>query len=240
MRFDDFSEGIADDAVQFHDELNPKLFDGTTLKTKVRYKLLKIAQDFVDFIDIQPLRLQDITISGSNAAYTYTPNSDLDLHLIVDIPADEGDMLKELFDAKKNEYNFNHSIKIRNIDVEVYVQPADQKHVSSGIYSVLDDRWLSEPERMSADFSEQDVTDKLNNYTSKVKQALDSSDIELVREISREIKRLRQAGLDREGELSVENIAFKVLRAQGYTERLRDHINDLKDRDLSLEQLGTQ
>jgi hypothetical protein len=114
-------EGIVDAAVQFHRELNPLLWRGGQMKPQVRYKLLQIAKHFIEFIDIPQLYLKDITVSGSNAAFSYTPQSDIDLHLVVDVPPQQELLLKPLFDAKKNQYNFNHDIKIKDIDVEVYV-----------------------------------------------------------------------------------------------------------------------
>ena len=165
-------EGIVDDAVIFHDTLNPAIWKNNQLKSVVRLKLLEIAKHFINFIDIPNLNLKDITISGSNAAYTYTDHSDLDLHLIVDIPSDKEHYLKNLFDAKKNQYNFNHDIKVKGIDVEVYVQDSKQVHHSAGIYSILDNRWISEPKLERVNINDDDVKDKVNNYTNKIKQAL--------------------------------------------------------------------
>ena len=70
------------DAVVFHDDLNPNLWNGTRLDPKVRKQLMLIAEDFITTLGISDLHVKDITISGSNAAYSYTPHSDLDLHLI--------------------------------------------------------------------------------------------------------------------------------------------------------------
>ena len=230
-------EGIVDDAVIFRDTLNPSLWKNNQLKPIIRYKLLQIAKNFVDFIGIDKLNLKDITISGSNAAYTYTEQSDLDLHLIVEIPTDQEIQLKQLFDAKKNQYNFNHDIKVKGIDVEVYVQDSEQVHHSAGIYSVLDDRWISEPKSERANINDDDVQDKVNNYTDKIQQALQSKDIDQAQAIKDEIARIRKAGLDRAGEFSVENLAFKVLRARGLIDKLRQHIYNLEDEELSLKSL---
>lgn len=228
-------EGISDAAVQFHKQLNPKLWVGSRLKPTVRYKLLQIAKHFIKFIDIPDIKLQDITISGSNAAYSYTPQSDIDLHLVVDIPEEKEFIYKPLYDAKKNQYNFNHDIKIKGIDVEVYVQDSDDEHHSLGIYSVLDDKWLSEPTMNTVKIDDDDVREKVENYLNKIMQALTSDDIDLAQSVSAEIKKIRQSGLEQGGEFSIENIAFKVLRAKGFIEQLRQHINNLQDKALSLE-----
>lgn len=235
MQLREFQEGIVDSAVQFHNELNPKLFSNGRLDSMVRYKLLMIAQNFAKFIDIPKLHLKDITISGSNAAYSYTENSDLDLHLIVDIPRAAEFHLRPLFDAKKNQYNFTHDIKIHGIDVELYVQPSTDTHHSLGIYSVMDDRWLSKPRAQQVQINDDDVKIKVDSYKAKIKQALKSKDLKVANRVKEELNKLRKAGLEREGEFSVENIAFKVLRVKGYINQLRQHIYDLEDERLSLE-----
>jgi hypothetical protein len=238
MRSQEFAhEGIIDHAVVFHPELNPLLWEGDRLKLTVRYKLLEIAKHFIEFIDLPQIQLRDITLSGSNAAYTYTNNSDIDLHLVVDIPYKLELFLKPLFDAKKNQYNFSHDVKIKGIDVEVYVQDRKDEHHSSGIYSVLDDKWLSEPKRQSANIEDQEVKEKVRNYLNKIKLALRSNDYEKAKPVMDELYKLRKAGLEQEGEFSVENIAFKVLRAKGWINKLREHLYDLEDIALSLENI---
>lgn len=233
-------DNIVASAVRFHDVLNPRLWRRHELDPKVRYKLLTIAKHFIEFINIPSIRLRDVTISGSNAAYTYTEQSDIDLHLVVDIPSAAEYHLKPLFDAKKNQYNFIHDVKIHNIDVEVYVQPSTDKHHSAGIYSVLDNRWLSKPTPVKVNIDDDDVLLKVKNYLNKIKLALRSRDLEVANNIKNEINKLRKSGLEREGEFSVENIAFKVLRAKGYVDQLRQHIYDLEDEALSLENIQNE
>lgn len=234
MYIREFTEGIVDSAVQFHKELNPLLWRGSVLNPQVRFKLLQIAKHFVTFIDIPELLLKDVTISGSNAAYSYTAQSDIDLHLIVTVPRERELLLKPLYDAKKNQYNYVHDIKIKGIDVEVYVQPEDQKHHSLGIYSVLDNKWVSEPTMATIKIDDGDVEAKVENYLNKIMQALTTDDIDEAKEMYQEIRKLRQSGLEQGGEFSVENVAFKVLRAKGFIGQLQQHIDKLQDKALSL------
>ena len=49
-----------------------------------------------------------------------------------------------------------------------------------------------------------------------------------------DIRRLRQAGLEEAGEYSVENLAFKLLRARGKIDKFRRYINKLQSAELSL------
>ena len=117
------------DAIAFHDKLNPKLFIGQRLRPDVERQLKIIADDFLSELGISGLDVIDITISGSNAAYSYTKHSDLDLHIIVDmskLPNDE--VYRELFNAKKNLYNDSHDIKIHGVPIELYVQDSNANY----------------------------------------------------------------------------------------------------------------
>ena len=225
---------LAPQIAPYHDQLNPLLWEGEQLKLEVRIKLLEIAKHFIEFIDIDELDLTDITISGSNAAYGYSDTSDIDLHLIANIPKEHPELV-ELFDAKKNQYNFNYNIKIHNIDVELYVQDAAQEHVSAGVYSVLDNQWLTEPTYNKPEINDREVQSKARNYSSRINKALRSNNIDQVNKVLDEIKKLRKDGLDRGGEYSVENLAFKLIRARGKIDKLRKYQSKLESELLSLE-----
>jgi len=222
-------------AVVFHDELNPKLFDSNgQMHSNIRKGLLDIAEHFQEFIGVK-LNLEDITVSGSNAAYSYTPYSDLDLHLVVRVPKDDL-TFKELLDAKKNVYNAQHDIQVKGIDVELYAQDAEQPHVSQGIYSILNDQWISRPERVEMDIDQSDVRDKYRNYRDRIRAVISLDDLDQAKEMWNDIKRMRKAGLSRAGEFGAENLAYKMLRNQGWIEKLQLHIRQLEDQELSIEQ----
>lgn len=124
------------DAISFHDELNPNLWDGNELRPEVKEQLLYIAKDFLEELGVDDLDVKDITVSGSNAAYSYTPYSDLDLHILVDLSdMDNNEIYRELFNAKKIIYNDTHNITIHGVPVELYVQDAREPVVSLGEYS---------------------------------------------------------------------------------------------------------
>lgn len=219
--------------IHYHDELNPELWENNTLKTEVRYKLLAIAHHFALFLNVPKLNLRDITISGSNAAYGYSEVSDIDLHLVVDMPKDKPE-LAELYTAKKNNYNFTHDIKVKGIDVELYVQDVQQPHHSAGIYSILHDKWVSKPKHQPPNIEDKEVKSKARNYSAKINAAMRLNDLNKAKETMSDIRRLRQAGLEKGGEYSVENLAFKLLRARGKIDKFVKHINKLQSAELSL------
>lgn len=233
MQIIEFEESIK--PVVYHDTLNPKLWDNNQLHTEVRYKLMAIAMHFAKFLNVPELNLRDVTISGSNAAYGYSDSSDLDVHLVVDMPKAHPE-LAELYSAKKNEYNYTHDITVKGIDVELYVQDVQQVHRSAGIYSLLRDTWISKPKHQQPTVRDQDVMSKARNYSARINAAMRSNDLNKCKETMSEIRRLRQAGLEEAGEYSVENLAFKLLRARGKIDKFRRHINKLQSAELSLEE----
>ena len=221
------------DAVKFHRRLNPRIWGRDEhLLPEVREKLLTIAEDFQEFLGVEDLDIQDITISGSNAAYSYTKNSDIDLHLVVNMPPDP--VYQELFNAKKYQYNDEHNIRIGGADVELYVQPADQAHHSQGIYSVRDNKWISIPQRKRAQVDDACVRDKTADLDARIHAAVKSKNIEVIAALWDKIKTMRKIGLEQHGEFGCENIAFKMLRNSGCIRLLKDAMTAAQDRELSL------
>ena len=223
------------DAVKFHNRLNPRLWDSSEhLLPDVRDKLLEIAADFQEFLGVPDLDVVDVTVSGSNAAYSYTPHSDIDLHLVVKKPEGADEVYQELFNAKKYQYNDMHDIRIHGADVELYVQPADESPVSLGEYSVRDGKWLQVPRRKRAKIDQSVVRHKYEDVKARIESALKDADSDRIYALIKKIKEMRQAGLDAHGEFGPENLAFKMLRSQGYIERLYKAHADARDRELSL------
>jgi RNA polymerase sigma factor (sigma-70 family) len=225
------------DAVKFNNKLNPRIWDADEkMRPEVREQLLRIADDFREFLGID-VELKDITVSGSNAAFTYTPHSDIDLHLVVDLPeADRNQVYRELFDAKKYAYNEQHDIKIGGYDVELYVQDANKPHHSQGIYSLTNNDWVSVPKRRQPDVDDISVKSKFEDLGHRIESAIKSQDYEKISAMANKIKDYRQAGLDAHGEFGPENLAFKILRKQGLIQKLYDARNAAKDELLSLDE----
>lgn len=225
------------DAVKFHDKLNPALWtDKGELDPEVYDKLMEIAKDFMAELGLGSLKVDDITISGSNAAFSYTPHSDLDLHLLVDmnkLPNDE--VYRELFNAKKTIYNDNHDIKVHGVPVELYVQDSNQPHASLGEYSLLKKDWIKFPIKRKANFDQSATRLKYEKLGELIELALQSRSLKRVTKAIDIVKRYRKAGLESAGEFGPENLAFKALRKQGYFQKLFDLKNELKTEKLSLE-----
>ncbi len=222
-------------AIEFHDELNPSLWDNYNLKPEVSDRLSKIAQFFIDFLDIEDLKVTDITISGSNAAYTYTSKSDIDLHIVVAVDNDKQTFMRNFFDAKKTVFNNQHEIVIKKQPVELYVQFSDQPHASAGIFSLMTHKWLSKPKKIEARINDSDVQSKAKTYVNAISDAIQKRDLDAANKIWDRIKEDRKEGLSKHGEFGTENLVFKTLRNAGFLELLQKFKQIYVDQQLSLE-----
>ena len=235
MNFNELNSFKISDAVRFHEHLNPAIFDGDQMKQDVREQLLLIANDFIEHLGLPDLAIQDITISGSNAAYSYTNLSDIDLHLLVDMNQfNEDDVYRELFDAKKTVYNDNHDIQIDGYEVELYVQDSNEPVISLGEYSVMNDKWLKLPRKRKADFDQVATKLKYRKLYKLAEYALKSDDSEKINRLIKTVKKYRRIGLDYNGEFGPENIAFKALRNKGIIKKLYEKLQLLHSQRLSL------
>ena len=224
-------------AVQFHDELNPAIFRDEHMIPAVRDRLLEIADDFMEHLGVNNIDVKDITLSGSNASYTYTSHSDIDLHILVDIDKlKNNEIYSELFHAKKILWNMQHDITIGGYEVELYVQDTADPVVSRGEYSVLKDRWIKFPTKRVADINEPASKLKFEKLAQVAELALQARDMDKIQDLLDTIRKYRKAGLDLQGEFSPENIAFKAFRTSGLLHRLRDTYNEIHSEKMSMEQ----
>ena len=229
MKLREFTESTV---VTVNRTLNPKIWKGNELDPQVISKLKDIAQAFEKFVGID-LDVVDYTITGSNANYTWTEYSDLDLHLI--IPGTPTDEQRELFTAKKALWAEQHTITIKGLPVETYIQGQDEPHHSTGVYSIVKDQWLTKPKKVKPRVNDAAVEAKKDSVMRDLETAMLSKDLEKLRAVKEKITKMRKAGLERAGEWSVENLVFKILRNLGMIDQLTEKIRELEDQELSLE-----
>jgi len=72
-------------SLSIKDNLNEEIWtEEKTLKPEIREKLIGIAEDFFEELDIPWAELEDIRFTGSLANYNWSKYSDVDLHLVID------------------------------------------------------------------------------------------------------------------------------------------------------------
>jgi predicted nucleotidyltransferase len=237
MNINDIEDFRLGDAIKFHPTLNKRIFTDERLQEDVRDQLMLIAADFVDFMGIDTLKVTDVRLYGSNAAYTYTKHSDIDLHVLVDMSEINDDRVyRELFNSKKNLYNDSLDITVRGMPVELYMQSSTDVVKSLGDYSVMNDHWVKFPTKSKASLEEHSAKEKFKRLVVTAELALRSRDIDRVNDLIDTLKRYRSAGLERGGEFSPENLAAKALRSRGITDKLYQHRDRLHSDELSIDE----
>jgi predicted nucleotidyltransferase len=231
-------------------ELNPKIWvkegDSYVLNSEVREKLLETANIFIDSLDVDVI-VTDIIMIGSIANYNWSKYSDIDLHIVVNynqFNQNSEDLYVEFFDLKKIVFNQKHNISLYGYDVECFVQDEKTEAFSSGVYSILYDMWANKPKETnlkSIDFEL--LKERANQWMRIIDGVVDNIDDEnpdeiknIVKKYKEKLKKFRSCGLEKNGEMSFENLVFKLLRRSGYIEKLYNVPTEIIDKKLSMNQ----
>ena len=231
---------------KIHDTLSPKIWDESgQMYDDVQAKLVKIANDFYEGTNL-PVKLKDITLTGSLSNYNWSNYSDADVHLLVDLAEinEDENLVRRLVDSLKTIWNRKHDIKVKDYDVEVYIQDINQPHHAGGTFSLIDDIWINTPTKEIRGFDPTVVEKKASSLMRQIdicntllaKGEYEDA-IELCDFLKEKIRRMRQSGLEKAGEFSNENIAFKVLRREGYLGILQDIRTEAYDKKMSLTEI---
>lgn len=229
---------------RLQNELNPKIWESSDrMSPKVRERLLDIAYEFIEFLGVDVV-ISDVVMIGSLANYNWSRFSDVDLHLIADFgqfSEKELPLYEELFKLKKTLFNNKHDITIYDYDVELYVQDTSEPNNSSGEYSVLFNEWKTKPSKENVEIDIKLIKKKSEQWMSQIDIVIENAKdeslevaIKLIDKYKDKIKKYRTAGLEKGGEMSDENLVFKVLRRNGYIQKLFDFKNEFTDKSLSL------
>ena len=229
--------------LQLKDELCPSIWKNNQLMANIRQKLLNIAEDFIENTPIEG-RVEEITLTGSMAGYNYHDGSDIDLHLLVDFGEDD-ELVQKLMNLMRINWNENHDIHIEGHEVEIYVQDANEKHYSAGVYSLSDGKWLVEPSKEVVEPDFDAIVDKAQGLSDEIDAIEDDYRAERYEKVLKSVERLREKmkkmrsdGLEDEGIYSVENLAFKLLRNSGQIAKLMNLGNDSYDSSMTIGKNG--
>jgi len=226
--------------------LQPDIWEKTgKMSPKVRKNLLEISYQFIDSFGLDVV-IEDIIVTGSIANYNWSEYSDIDLHILVDYKQFSKklkDLYVEFFDLKKVVFNQKRQLSIFGFDVETYVEGISDEGVSNGIYSILENEWIKKPKKESMNVPKEHIiktSKKWMRIIDNLLKHLEGETIDTIKDsvkvIKEKLKKYRQAGLAKGGEMGLENLVFKVLRRNGYIEKLYDIPIKVIDKKLSLKE----
>ena len=239
-------EDVTVDGFEMQDDLSTSLWQEKKLLPEARDKLIQIAKDFIDSLDMG-IEIIDARLTGSMANYNWSEYSDIDLHIVVDFANIDNniEIVKGFFDAKRVQWNHAHEITIDDYEVEIYVEDKGEEHISTGIYSITNDKWIIEtgPQEQVFEIDEPNIKKKAASMMTQIEIAEGELDEEpqkaynMSERLKEKIRDMRNSGLKTaQGQYSIENIAFKVLRRTNYLERLSKLKTKSYDKMMSMEQ----
>jgi len=228
--------------IAYQKELCPQLWEGDILIERIENKLLRIARDFYEELKLNT-EISDIQLTGSISSFSYNKYSDIDVHILIDFEDINEDvaLVKKAIDGQRFMWNLRHNIVIQEHDVELYVQDANEPHVASGLYSLMNHKWIKKPTYNPPDVDTADIEPKYDArvYDIDELEKLSKTDLEpteseeyynKANELKKKISKARKDGLSEGGEFSIENLVFKKLRNEGKIGNLIDTIGRFYDK----------
>jgi len=224
--------------LKFRDQLNPTFWEGNVLKSNIRTALFKFADAFAEYVGIDSKAIKDVLMLGGNAGYNYTPYSDVDVHLVIDpkyLPQCDPELLDDYFKDKKTLWSLTHDVKVYGADVEPYIEkPGLIRRKSQGVFSILKNKWMQNPQKFEGELDEAELQKKSNNIKNKIDTLIQGNNETGLRAILKKLNTARNSSLDKFGEYGFENLVFKELRNSGYIDKVRTSVVELKTKKLSL------
>ena len=231
--------------IEVQPTLCPAIWDGEQrMRPAVRTRLLAIAHEFLTRENTPPLALTDVVLTGSLANYNWSSQSDLDTHLMASFAPDEaGRLTQQVYTLLAATWNQEHNVTVEGFEVELYVENDTKPFThDAGVYSLERDAWVHRPERMAERAIDWEtvfkkasrVVDHVDRLERLIEQKRFADAEQLGHAIRARLKKHRQAGLERGGEASTENLVFKILRRHGDLNRLRNLRTRASDSALSL------
>jgi hypothetical protein len=228
---------LEEDNVRIYNKtLCPDLWDeNKKLDPNVRKALLTIAFDFYSDTELTT-KVQDVYLLGSAANYNWTPASDMDVHIIVDGTQlqMQPEIAEQFFRSLVGKWNLQHDIEVKGHKVELYLQDVREKNAATAIYSLVRDQWVKEPTPENVSVDKEAIQKKYTGWVQKINDAIQRKDEKALKKMLDTLREYRQAGLDKQGEFSTENLVFKILRSRGFLDKIKDFYNSIYDKKMAV------
>lgn len=234
-------------------ELNPKFWPNGKLNSRVRLRLMDIADDFIQELSVDWVKPKDVIFTGSIANYNWSRFSDVDLHILIDytkVYPKNQDFVEDYFKSKKEVWLSNHEdLKIFGFPIEISVEDSNEDNPSSGRYSLYKNKWIVEPDDFQdASINQEYVKKKaasfmtqIDDIEKKINKETDTHRCEKygdkIYKIFDKLKKMRSDGLASDKkEMSSGNIIYKIIRRAGYLDKIWDIVNSSYDKVNSIDE----
>ena len=145
----------------------------------------------------------------------------MDLHIVVDFSkiSDDTELAKSFFDAARWRWNELHDIVMYGHEVEIFVENVGHVTHSSGIYSIMEDDWVTSPtsDEIRFDYpTARKKADSIQTETNLIEKFADAKP----RSALKSIKRLKERIISQEKGILQER---DILPERNYCKRTKEY-----------------
>jgi hypothetical protein len=154
----------------FPTELDPRIWDGTTMRPDVRQMTLTVVDRVVRTSGIEGLTVDAVELFGSNASYEYDDTSDFGVHVFAhsaSFPAEQLDgLLRLLNDDVERRQEGRITFNGVPLEVTFHAERTDNYRPRPGIgqYSISQGRWIEMPTRQPDRFDRAQMDTDLKGF----------------------------------------------------------------------------
>lgn len=210
----------------FPTQLDPRIWDGLTMKPDVREAILRVLDRVIGETRIDGLTVDAVDLFGSNASYEYDDKSDVGVHVFVHKPGMTDDEFTPYMHLLNDQVERRQEGRIQfyGLPLELSFHAGRsanyQPRPGIGQYSVTDGRWVIEPVKQPDNFDRNqmkiDAKKFIGKYNDLVRQYLAGKkgfDCTRFNALDREMADYRSQGFQQGlGSRSTRNLTYRALR----------------------------
>lgn len=241
FRIYNYTNFISINESEENDSLNKSLWDkdkngNWILDKRAKRKIVSLAKQFYsEFKKLLKQRdIYDIQITGSMSNFNYSPDSEIDVHVLVNFDdIDKGNLsdIKKEVESICFEWDLNNNPKFKGHDIDLFVQDKRDPHEYSALYSVMDDKWIKHPNQEEIEIDDRDVDKKydsiifsIERLDTLIKEGTDNDRIKRMYkkglELKTRIQKMKRVYDTKNGSSTIEGMVYKKLKNSGYIEKL--------------------
>ncbi|MEY3080963.1 MAG: hypothetical protein RJA94_948 [Pseudomonadota bacterium] len=222
----DISAAI-DQITTFPTVLDPRLWDGDKLRPDVRARTLEIVTDLFADLKMPDLAIKNVEIRGSTVSYEYDDNADLSVRVFLDTSNYKGDvkqlnaLLKTYTDYLEAVYEGTLLLRGVPLEPQFYAvkSPSQETQAGIGHYSLTDDAWMEHPSIQENRFDRNQIMTDAKGFIAEYNRLVSdyfadkkAFDCGRLGAFTKEMRKYRGAGIDKDGTRSTSNLTYRMLR----------------------------
>jgi hypothetical protein len=101
----------------------------------------------------------------------------------------------------------------------------------------MQNKWIKDPKKVKVDYKDPYLQKKIKEMASNMEKFMKNkgNKVEQMKAYKEKIRSLRGVSVQKGGEFSLENLAFKELRNRGIIDKFSNYIKNIEDHELSLD-----